>query len=528
MPSAVRYVPPTEAGRNDFNGEVEEERRKRRDKYQLALQYYKGEHPEQLEYDPDDDEHNDNAVINLVQMTADRTVSFLFPQMPIVETDPASVDDTEEEKWIKGFFEANGGLQALVKLGLRGFLSGHAFLRIKPAPEKRRKRKGVYPTMTVLDPTTVSVYWKADDVADVLWYEMRYMVGDKVYIQDFVKDEDKEQWVIYTYKSVGQQDNNNPFPGDATAHGSSSTIGLDQLSFSIGGGGVFELEGKPAIHKSLIPPIIEFPHLPHPDDYYGMGEFTQQTLQDTINRIVSLRNKLVSENASPVDVVIGAEPDDVEPSKGLVTIAAPGAKLQRLELKGDLAGISGTLDKLIETYLAVARVVLLKGEAKDLQRVTNASVRTLFLDALSKNELLQSAYGFGLKRLVMLALAMGFEAEQLKTNPETLDVSIHFPTPLPVDDTEIANQNTIMVGMGARSLRTAATKMGDDWKFELAAKLSEQKLADERALQQGEVAAENAKKMSDAVPAPAVAVGGAKAPTGKPPGGGTGKPKTNS
>lgn len=498
MPSAIRYIPPTEAERGSFSGEVEEERRKRRNTYKTALQYYEGKHPSQLDYDPKEDDHDDNTVINLVQMTADRTVSFLFPSMPLFETDPSSIEDTDEEIWLKKFFEANGGLQALVKLGLRGFLSGHAFIRMKPQPKAKRGRKNAYPIMTILDPTSITVYWKADDVADVLWYEMRYMVGSTVYIQDFVNDEEHEQWLIYTYKGVSSNDNNNPFPGAPTVHGSNMTVALDQLEFVTSG--TFEQVGAPAVHKSEIPPIIEFAHLPHPDDYYGMGEFTQQSLQDTINRIVSLRNRLVSDNADPVDVIIGADPEEVEKRDGMVTVANPSAKVQRLELRGDLAGISTTLDKLIETYLAVARVVLLKGEAKDLQRVTNASVRTLFLDALSKNELLQSAYGFGLKMVARLALAMGFEAGQLSVNPENIDLTIHFPTPLPVDDTEIANQNAIMLTNKAMSKRTAAKRLGLDWKFELAAQLAEQELANQQAIEQGNIAAENAAKMAEAVP----------------------------
>lgn len=509
MPSAIRYVPPTDAERGTFTGEVEQERRSRRTRYQLALEYYLGEHPSQIDYNPDEDEHDDNTVINLVQMTADRTVSFLFPQMPVIETDPSSIEDTEEEVWLKKFFESNGGLQALVKLGLRGFLSGHAFVRIKPQPANKRGRKNFYPIMTVLDPTSVTVYWRSDDVADVLWYEMRYLVGETVYIQDFVNEPDRERWLIYTYKSVSPLDNNSPFPGTATNHGSSSVIALDQLQFV--DNGVFEQVGAPLIHGSNVPPIIEFAHLPHPDDYYGMGEFTQQTLQDTINRIVSLRNRLVSENADPVDVIIGADPEDVEKHQGMVTIVSPGAKVQRLELKGDLAGISGTLDKLIETYLAVARVVLLKGEAKDLQRVTNASVRTLFLDALSKNELLQSAYGLGLKKIAQLALSMGFAAGQISVSPEDVDITIHFPTPLPVDDTEIANQNAIMLNAKAMSKRTAANRMGLDWKFELAAQISEAELENEQALAAGEVAAQNAATMAAAVP-PAPVVDKGKPP----------------
>lgn len=515
MPSAIKYVPPTDPLRGTFTGEVELERRRRRSRYETGLKYYEGDHPRQVEYDPELDDYDDNTIINLVQMAADRTVAFLFPSMPIIETDPSSIEDTPEEIWLKKFFEANGGLQALVKLGLRGFLSGHAFVRMRPQPIKRRKQKNKFPILTILDPTSVTVYWKADDIGQVLWYEMRYMVGDQVQIQDFVYDEPNDQWLIYTYQNTSPVDNNNPFPGVPTQHGSASVVALDMLEFGTNSG-VFKQIGAVAVHKSPIPPIIEFAHLPHPDDYYGMGEFTQQTLQDTINRIVSLRNRLVSENADPVDVIIGADPEEVDKTNGMVVIPNPTAKVQRLELKGDLAGISTTLDKLVETYLAVARVVLLKGDAKDLQRVTNASVRTLFLDPLSKNELLQSAYGFGIKQIAMLALAMGFEAEQVTTNPDTIDMLVSFPMPLPVDDTEIANQNAVMLTNGAMSKRTAAKRMGLDWKFELAAKQAELDLENEQALKQGEIQATNAKAMSDAVPPAPPAVGG------KPSGGGSG------
>lgn len=519
MPSAIKYVPPTDVGRGEFAYEVSNERRVRRSRYEEALKYYEGKHPDQLEFDADEDEFDPNSVINLVQMTADRTTSFLFPKLPDFETDPASIEDTPEEAYLKKFMDANGGLHSLIKLALRGFLAGHSFIRVKP-PKKVKanglKAKVYYPIMSVLDPTTVTVYWKADDVAAVLWYETRYMVGETVYIQDFVHNEETDFWDIYTYRSLAKQlDNNNPFVTVPTVHGSGTGMGnlsLDMMDFF--GGDAFELF-ETAKHTSEIPPIIEFAHLPHPDDYYGMGEFTQKTLQDTINRIMSLRNLLVSENADPVDVAIGVQPDEVQRVSGLVTIDNPQAKVQRLELKGDLAGISETLDKLIETYLAVARVVLLKGEAKDLQRVTNASVRTLFLDALSKNELLQASYGAGLIKVAQVVLEMAFNAGYIDTNPVDLEIGIKFPTPLPTDDTEIANQNAIMLNAGAMSLRTAASRMGLDWKFETAAMETEVKLANENALAQGEIAAENAKKMADAMPAPAAGIGG-KPPAGKP------------
>lgn len=511
MPAAIRYIPPTDREREGYNQAVESERQQRRDKYREALKYYEGDQEEQLEYNLAEDP-NDNVFINLVKMTADRTISFLFPEVPKFETDPKSIEDTEEEQWIKKFIEANGGLHALVKLGLRGFLAGHAFIRVKPVPERYKSQPDRYPSMTVLDPTAVVAFWRADDVGDILWYELRYKAGTQTVIQDFIKSEtEPDVWRIRTFKSAPLNDQQVTFSG-STVHGEMRDMEvMGDYTSSM----VFKEEGKPAIHKNVIPPIIEFPHLPHPDDYYGMGEFGQKDLQDTINRIASERNRIVRENSDPVDVLTGADAEDVDSEGGLLAIASPGAKVTRLEMKGDLEGINTTQDKLIETYLAIARVVLLKGEAKDLQRVTNASVRTLFLDALAKNNLLQSTYGSGLVKVIKLAMAMAFIDGKVKVNPANLNVTIKFQTPLPIDLTEIANQNAIMVNMGARSLRTASTHMGDDWDFEVAAMESEQTVKEERMVREGEIAATNAKAMSDVLPAP-VAPAGGKPPPGKP------------
>lgn len=459
MPSSIKYIPPTTPERNGFTSAISAERRIRRDRYRKALDYYEGEHDPQLV--KEDNQPDDNTYINLVKMTADRTVAFLFPKTPVIETDPTTVEPTEEELFIKRFLEENGSLSALSKIALRGFLSGHNFVRVKPPT----KRKGMTTArMIPLDPTTVSIYWRADDVADVLWYETRYYVGADLYIEDFVYQEASDTWIIYTYRKKGSY---NPLTDIVpTRHGEAGSLyNLDGVEFD---GANFELVGT-ARHDYHIPPIIEWEHLPHPDDRYGMGEFTQQDLQDTINRIASERNRIVRENSDPVDVITGADAEEIINEGGLVTIANSQARATRLELKGDLSGITTVLDKLIETYLAIARVVLLKGEAKDLQRVTNASVRTLFLDALSKNELLQNTYGFALGRICKLALMMGYASGELASNPEELQPTIKFETPLPIDLTEIANINAIMVGMGGRSLRTASTAMGDDWAFEVSA-----------------------------------------------------------
>lgn len=459
MPSAFEYIPPTDTKRSTFNNALSTEKSKRRTAYRTALKYYAGNQPDQLEFN--EDEPDDNTVINLVKMTADRTVSFLFPAIPDFVTDEDKVEKNDEEKYILEAIEANGGLNLLTKIGLRGFLSGHNFVRVKAVPEALRGRDDVYESIISLDPLSISVFWKADDVSDVVWYEYRFISGNEVYIQDYVNNRNGS-WTIYTYKTVGET--NSIFNETPTAHGQGGVVSIDLVDFRTS---TFTLVMTEE-HTSLIPPIVEFPHLPDPDNYLGLNEVTQNDLQDTINRIASERNRIVRENSDPIDVLIGSDADEIAGDGGFYSIANAGAKIQRLEMRGDLSGISDTLDRLVETYLSIARVVLLKGDAKDLQRVTNASVRTLFLDSIAKNSVLRQNYGMGLALIAKLVILMAFERGRLGDNPVNRKVSTKFPEPLPRDETEIANVNAVGTSNGWMSNRTAATRMGLDWATEKA------------------------------------------------------------
>lgn len=453
MPAAIEYVPPTDKSRNTFNGAISKERQRRKEQYETALRYYLGRPDSQVKFDPDDVDYDpamDNTTVNLTKMAADRTVSFLFPEVPEFQTDPQSIEDTSEETWIKDvFIPENGGLATFNKLALRGFLAGHAFVWMKASKPT--------PRIVVLQPLSVTVFWRADDVADVLWYEMRYIAQNRLFIRDFVKNDADGTWTIYEYESTP---NKRTLPEKVleqlTAQGGQlSEWNLDGINF----GGSFKAKGSYK-HPSTIPPIIDIAHLPHPDDYYGQGEFTQKDLQDIINQMMAVRNRIVRENSDPVDVV-DADLDDIE-DKGSIIAIPKGSKVTRLQLSSDLVAINATINDLVEKYLAVQRVVILKGEAKDLQRVTNAAVRTLFLDALAKNEILKATYGFALIRIIKLALIMAYGngVTDITVNPETLKVSVLFGEPLPKDMTEIANVSAIAVNGGWMSLYDAQIAQG--------------------------------------------------------------------
>ena len=462
MPSAIEYVPPTDIDRSHFNSAQNSEFTKRKDAYEQALKYYDGtidtpfsEVLDDPEYSPEDDD----TIINLVKMGCNRTSSFMFPELPRVQTDPASLEDTEEEKWLKEqFLEKNGGLQTLIKWVERGFLAGHTWLWVKP--------KKPVPRLVLMHPLSVTAFWAADDVSSILWYEQRFFNNGVVFIRDFVIQSD-DTWKIYLYKAdtVSRMEADKVYDQITSQGGTFSTINYDVVF-----GDNFTQVGQVAIHRSVIPPILSTPHLPHPDNFYGAGEFSEKNLLDKINLIASVRTRIIRTTADPIDFLTGAGADEIESRGNLLTVANPNAKVTRLSLSSDLLAVNSTLENLIEQFLGIMRVVILKGEAKDLQRVTNAAVRTLFLDALAKNDVLWAAYKDSLSKACRLALEFAYSAKILEIeNPKELDVILTMKSPLPTDLSEVANINALALNGKYRSRRTAATKMGDDYAFEIAA-----------------------------------------------------------
>lgn len=461
MPAVLEYTPPTSNVRNQFQQEVVKERQVREKTYKTALKYYLGEHDAMLKFDKDINDVNDNVVINMVKMTADRTSTFLFPKVPSIELDPKSIERTEEEIWVDKFLEFNGGLKLLTKWVLRGFLAGHTFIRVRP--KRTSAYRETYPRISLLDPLSVTIYWSVNDPEEVVWYEVRTLTGEQVHIYDYVHNLETDTWTIYHYASLKKP--LNPLDNiveTITQQAYSDYKGaLDRIVFGDDGWSLEDVDEFPDIG---IPPIIETAHLPHPTGRYGSHEVGLKELQDTINLVASLRNSVARESGVPIDVILGAGIGDVDNKEDIWVVDNPNAKVERLQLKGDVMSLNNMLETLMETYLSISRVVLLKGEAKDLQRVTNAAVRTLFLDQIAKNGVLQSAYGNSLKQIIK----MGLKMSELSTAGADHEVMIKFPNALPTDYSELANQLAIIHSMGAVSKRTVATEMGMNWEFERA------------------------------------------------------------
>jgi hypothetical protein len=454
MPSAIKYIPLTDTRRNHLYTLAFQERTTRTEKYRTALQYYNGSHPEQLAYKRN--EPNDNTIINLVKMTADRVGSFLFPSLPRFVTDKKTSYQSPEEKIIYNVLDSAGGLQFLVRWALRGFLSGHTYLRVSL---KRGKIN-----VTLLQPTAVVVYWSADDVSNILWYENKFNMNGYTYVEDIVKQED-DTWVIYTYKSKQTTENGIE---NINTPAQSNFYGVDYTNNS------WEQLGSPAKHPHEIAPIIDTPHLPNPNDFYGLEEPSDYKLQDKINRVISELMKIVGENASPKDVITGSSANEVQSGDGIYVVPEATARVTRLSMSGELKPITDLFQTLMETYLSLMRVVILKGEVKDLQRVTNNSVQMLFLDMITKNNILKDSYGRSLKKLSMLILWLsGYNKDY--------ELEIRFSSALPQDKQELINFLSLALDKGIISKYTATTELS--YNPEEEREYIRQELEEEAALQ---------------------------------------------
>ena len=418
MPTAMTYIPPTDLRRADElkSYALNDERRGRLEQIEKAQKYYEGDqkrHLTVLKGEPDD-----NVVLNNLKISVDRTLQFLVPEMPRFEIDLKNPDQTPEEKWIMDFWAENGGMAKMNEVGQNGALAGHCFVRVYPSTPGRK-----FPRIVNLNPAQITVYWKADDIETVVWFEQLYEAQGRRYINDFVNNLDGS-WTIYQW-------------GEAALKGAWELLQQEEWPFAIG-------------------PVVDWPHLPVANRYYGSGEASNLLLDDAINLAVSEMMRINRYYAYPQTVGIGVDKDEIVPTEiaGFWAIENESANVFNLEMRGTAADFTAQLlQRLVDTKLAENRVVVLRGDIKDFQRVTNPGIRTVFMDALAKNELLRWTYGNG---MIMVTTV----AAQVAGRPLSATPQITWPDPLPTDDLEAVQVQEKEIAMGVASPFEIAPKRG--------------------------------------------------------------------
>lgn len=427
MPAAMEYYPPGSAERNSQSMNYSDAEI-RGQWYDQVRNYYDGKMKRFL--DKKEGEPDDNVVINKVKQATDRTVTFLFPKFPELELDPDVSSETPDEQWLEKLWNENGGIALAHDMALVGALSGDVYVRVMPPDDFYQDE---YPQILVLDPKTIQTFWKSDNIRRVVWHELKWKVvfvdRTEEYIIDFINR--GKEWDIIQYKY---------------ASGVANWQIMETTKW-----------------KSALPPIIHWKHLPNPRNYYGTPEFTQSQIElnDKINLIGSENNRINRYHASPKTVATGTSAEEIQETAidEMWAVESADAKVYNLEMQSDLISSINQFKLLSAEFLAESRVVILEGTVKDFQRVTNAGVRTVFLDMLTKNTILRWNYG---KAIQMISRVAAYVASK----GENVVPTVNFSDPLPVDQTETANVDSLERQMNLVSRQTLSQKRGYNWQSE--------------------------------------------------------------
>ena len=412
MPGTTRYDPDNVIEADTGRKELDERQRADR----LAWEYYEGKHKKHLKVRQG--EFDDNVTINLFKQNVDRTVSFMGNKFPQLEIDQAK--ETEDEQWLRTAWRKNQGTRLLMNLVKSGCISGHCYVKVMPPVTGAE-----YPRLAALNPSNMLVWWHEADVETVLYYQL---FAGRIR-QDIVRVEGGG-WIIREFEKR-----------------------MDGAKYEL------RLEEE---WPWPIGPIVDWQHLLRPARYYGQSEADGLALNDAVNKARSDTSRILRFHASPRTVATGVESGQAMADSAIdtmYTIANENAKVYNLEMLSDLTSLSAHAEALAAAYLAQARVVILKGDVADFQRVTNLGMRALFIDMLAKIDELRLTYEDGIARASQVALMLGGKEYDV-------DVTCHWADPLPVDPREKAQVLELQRQMGVVSQETAAREMGRDWELE--------------------------------------------------------------
>jgi len=427
MPAIEKYYPPGTQNRITATG-LEGDKAVRGRWYDQVRSYYDGEMTKYL--DVKEGEPDDNVVINKVKQSVDRTVAFLAPAFPDLEVSPDITDITPVEQWLSDMWLDNGGIALLQDMAYVGALSGDNYVRIMPADPSQGDE---FPQILLLDPKSIQTFWLSSNIKRVVFHELEWQEIKNNITEDHLIDfiNNGTSWTIIEY---------------VNGLGVANWHEVDRVEW-----------------PSTLPPIIHWKHLPNPRNYYGNAEFTkaQLELNDKINLIGSENNRINRYHASPKTVATGTSAEEIQETAidEMWAVENADAKIYNLEMQSDLGASIAQFNMLSQEFLAESRVVILQGTVKDFQRVTNAGVRTVFIDPLSKNAILRWNYGKAIQLISQVAAFVAGKGQDIKP-------IVGFVDPLPTDQTETANVAALERQMNLVSRETLSTKRGYTWSVE--------------------------------------------------------------
>lgn len=417
MPAALEYLP----NDRDIRDAAAAELKKRQALYKRNYAYFTGDMRKPLKIEGAFD---DNLLIPLNRNAVQDIVNFTAPRFPKIQLDIQA--NTDDETLVMELWAYDGNPNLLLQQMIyMGAIMGQVYVRIVPA------LAGEATTLRVLGKDCIT-FWHNDDLEKVLWHEIYWKVGDKTMRQD----------VIPTYDD----------------YGNITSWFINEWVLT---GGSWEAISDSIEWQYPIAPVICWSHLPALDGFYGRHEFENAHINDQVNYLASMYNRILRFHAYPRTIGIGIEADEILPSEvnGLWTVANTDAKIENLEMMSDLSPIMNQIKWLESHFNRSQQIVTLESDLQGYKNITNLGLQLAFMPMINKSETLRRTYGGAIKDISRAFLML---ANRVYERP----IVIEWGNPLPVDE---AAQTAIVerqVGLQLLSLESAAAKLGLDFTAE--------------------------------------------------------------
>jgi hypothetical protein len=386
-----------------------------------------------------------NVLANLTGLIIDRSVAGLFGAG--VQFDLPGEDDTEQAQYIDAVWSVSHKQKFITDLGQFGATFGTTYIKI--VPDALTDRLGrVLPRLVNLNPSQMTIGTDPHDVERVVWYMVRYNVGDTGWREITERDEN-DTWTVRTEK---------------TDKGGKWSV-IDEYAW-----------------PWPFPPIAHEKNLPKAGSVYGQSDIEDVIgLQDDYNESRSNTKKILSYFAFPQRyvaggrlprrVVNGQEVIDFEPGK-VFEFDDPQARIGAMEMQSDMASSRAFTDGIRLDMFDVARTSDVNTVRDKIGALTNFGLRVLFKDELAKLKTKQLLYGELFKTVNERLLLMAGYAGEAADPGEVV-----FGDSLPTNETEQIAALKEDLAMGIVSKQTAAARRGYDWEAE------QERIAGEQAAQ---------------------------------------------
>jgi len=407
-----------------FAQRMEAENRERLQRYKRGWEYYNGDHARPLQVR--EGQPDDNVIVNLARMIVDKGVAFLFGKEVGFELEEG--DTTPEEEALEEIWQRNAKLTLLTKVGTTGGIYGDVFLKLVPDAFG----DGLPRIVNVL-PEYVTALYDGQDIDSVWEWQIEWTEQDRdrnaLHRRQRIARDDTpsgERWQVVNEVKRGhgawQQDPDNP-------------------SFT------WQWPWSPMIHIQ---------NLPLPGSYYGASDLEDLSEQDAINYLASKMQRITRYHAHPKTVGSGFGGGDIKVNED-DTLILPGveSKLWNLEMQSDLSGTLALMDRLINWYLATARIPRIDPATINVGSMSGFALTVLYQDLLDKTEVKRRTYGDALVELNRRLLDMRGMGDGNLT-------ALHWQDPLPTDEAAEQTRDQFELDNKLASRETVQQRRGLD------------------------------------------------------------------